>query len=297
MKIKCPKCHVQFRRSEKYKKTLVKYGSFYRSSDRKTVQRFFCKACAYHFSIATLSLCYLQKKRHLNHKIARLLVAEVSLRECHRIFKVNRKTIVRKSVFMGEIAKQKIETLNLRRKLKVNVMEFDDMETFEHTKCKPLSITLAVESKTRWILGYEVSQMPAKGLLTKIAMKRYGYREDKRGRGRKNLFSRIKNYVHTNAVIKSDQNPHYPVDVKVFFPESKHIQYKGRDSCVVGQGELKKIGFDPIFSLNHTCATIRARTNRMIRRTWCTTKSPERLSLHLALVVLHHNLNLKISTT
>ncbi|MEQ1722809.1 MAG: hypothetical protein ABL930_06505, partial [Pseudobdellovibrio sp.] len=61
------------------------------------------------------------------------------------------------------------------------------------------------------------------------------------------------------------------------------------------QGELKKIGFDPLFSLNHTCAMMRAKVSRLIRRTWNTTKKPERLSEHLALAVLHHNLNLKTS--
>jgi len=294
MKIKCPKCSVPLRRSEKYRKTIVKSGSFYRQSDRKHVQRFICRKCNVHFSVATLSPCYRQKKRQFNHRIARLLVAEVSQRECGRIYQINRKTVVRKFVFMGERAKQKL--LDINRHKKIQTMEFDDMETFEHSKCKPLSITLAVESKTRWILGFEVSQMPAKGLLARIAVKKYGFREDHRSEGRKKLFGRIQRQLLPGATIKSDQNPHYPSDVKRYFPGAIHLAYKGRDSCVVGQGELKKVGFDPIFSLNHTCATIRARANRLIRKTWCTTKKPESLSFHLALVALHHNLNLRTST-
>jgi hypothetical protein len=61
--------------------------------------------------------------------------------------------------------------------------EFDDMETFEHTKLKPLSVTLAVQYQTRRILGFQVSQMPAKGLLAQKAFEKYGYREDKRSEG------------------------------------------------------------------------------------------------------------------
>jgi len=45
---------------------------------------------------------------------------------------------------------------------------------------------------------------------------------------------------------------------------------KGRRECVVGQGELKGGGFDPLFSLNHTCAMIRAHVSRLFRRTWNT---------------------------
>ena len=293
MKIKCPKCLIEFRRSDKYRKTIIRYGSFYRRSDRKRVQRFFCTKCEYHFSVATFSHCYRQKKRHLNHRIALDLVGKVSQRDCQRKLKINRKTVVRKFIFMGRLAKEKMEKLNMK-KSQFNIIEFDDMETFEHTKCKPLSITLAVESKTRWIIGYEVSQMPAKGPLTQMAMKKYGKRADHRSKGRKLLFERIQKHIHTNAVIKSDQNPHYPADVKKYFPLSRHIAYKGKRGCIVGQGELKKIGFDPLFSLNHTCAVFRARANRLIRQTWDTTKKMERLDLHLALVAVYHNMNLKI---
>ena len=110
---------------------------------------------------------------------------------------------------------------------------------------------------------------------------------------RAKLFTRIHKYIKHDAIIKSDENPHYLIDIKRFFPGAKHQTYKGRKSSLGGQGELKKVGFDPIFSLNHTCAVLRYRTSRLIRKTWNTTKKKERLSLHLALIVLHHNLNLK----
>ena len=57
----------------------------------------------------------------------------------------------------------------------------------------------------------------------------------------------------------------------------------------MGQGELKKIGFDPLFDLNHTAAMIRANINRLFRRTWCTTKRADRLEAHLELYVQYHN--------
>jgi hypothetical protein len=51
----------------------------------------------------------------------------------------------------------------------------------------------------------------------------------------------------------------------------------------VGQGELKRGGFDPLFSLNHTAAMFRDRLKRLSHRTWCTTKRPDRLQLLLDL--------------
>jgi hypothetical protein len=244
-----------------------------------------------HFSKATLDPCFKQLKRQYNSLIVELLVSEVSQRRCAYILKLNRKTIKRKFIFMGVAAKAKLKKYNFLFP-KANLVEFDDMETFEHTKCKPLSITLAVEGKSRRILGFAVSQMPAKGLLVRKALKKYGYRRDERSRGRRKLFRALQPLINEAAIIKSDQNPHYPKDVREFFPQATHLTYLGKRGAIVGQGELKKVRFDPLFSLNHTCAKIRGDVNRLIRKTWCTTKKKERLELHLALQALYHNQSL-----
>lgn len=171
-------------------------------------------------------------------------------------------------------------------------IEFDDLETFEHTKCKPLSVTLAVESGSRRILAIEVSRMPANGLLAKKSRAKYGPRGDERAFARKRLFVKIQDLVDCFAEIKSDSNPHYLADVKEFFPHSVHKRYLGKRGSTGGQGELKKVKFDPLFSLNHTCAKMRADINRLIRKTWCTTKSPGELYRHLMLFADYHNKNL-----
>jgi hypothetical protein len=171
--------------------------------------------------------------------------------------------------------------------------EFDDMETFEHTKLKPLSVTLAVQYQTRRILGFQVSQMPAKGLLAQKAFEKYGYREDKRSEGRRKLFEELKPLVSQRSIIRSDSNPHYIEDVKRHFPHSFHDRIIGKRGAITGQGELKKTKFDPIFSLNHTCAMYRARVSRLIRKTWNTTKDRERLIDHLAIYAFVHNRRLK----
>ncbi len=101
-------------------------------------------------------------------------------------------------------------------------VEFDDLETFEHTKCKPLSVSLFVEYKTRRILDFEVSQMPAKGKLAEFSRKKYGPRKDLRKAGRLKLFERVKPHIDPNAIIRSDSNPHYPEDIKRFFPNATH---------------------------------------------------------------------------
>jgi hypothetical protein len=213
------------------------------------------------------------------------------MRRAARLLHITRSTVARKLKFLGSDSRFLLEAHNLE-KPKAEVIEFDDMEVFEHTKCKPLSITLAVESKTRRILGIEVSQMPAKGRLVKKAFKKYGSRRDFRSQGRAKLFERIRPLITEDALIKSDSNPHYPSDVKKYFPKATHEMHLGQRGSITGQGELKKIRFDPLFSLNHTCAKLRDDIKRLARKTWCTTKDPLRLADHLAIYALYHNQNL-----
>ena len=206
-----------------------------------------------------------------------------------RLLQTNRKTIVRKFIFLGQWALWNLRQNQHIPKKKITTIVFDDMETFEQTKFKPLSISLAVEDKTRFILGFRISEMPAKGVLAKRALEKYGKRVDGRRKARRELFTQLKPILVNNVTIKSDQNPHYGLDIRRIFPRGQHLAYKGRRGCVVGQGELKAGGFDPLFTLNHTAAMYRANVNRLFRRTWNTTKKAMCLEWHMALYTWYHN--------
>jgi hypothetical protein len=94
----------------------------------------------------------------------------------------------------------------------------------------------------------EVSQIPAFGHLASLARKKYGDRQDEHQR--------------------------YPHFISVYLPRSRHEALKSERSSVAGQGELKKMQFNLLFIVNHTCALLRADVNRLIRKTWCSTKDP-----------------------
>ena len=285
MQPQCPKnCRIDSRSGRP-----AKYGSYYRTSDRRKIQRYRCAQCGLHFSQASHKPEYRQKKRHLNHQILTLYVSGVSQNRMAKLLRTKQRTIAAKIEFLG--LKARLFNYRFRRlkKDKVNFVQFDDLETFEHTKLKPVSVTLAVEKDSRFILGFEVARMPAKGLLAKKSRKKYGYRKDDRAEARDRLFRRIKASVTEKAIFLSDQNPHYPESVRKHFPKAKHITVKGQRGAITGQGELKKINWDPLFSLNHTCAMFRANANRLFRKTWCTTKKLQPLIDHLELYVYYHN--------
>ena len=289
--LSCPHCKSQPVCGH-FRKMISKFGHFYRNSDRKYIQRYRCLLCRKHFSQASFDRCYWQRKRQFNERIFRQLASGTTQRRTALILELNRKTVVRKFLLMSELALSELERTNQLHPLATNV-QFDDLETYEHTKCKPLSVGLVVVEKTRRILGFYVARMPAKGTLVKKSLKKYGLRPDERAQGRAELFTKIQKLVHPQVVIKSDQNPHYPKDVRRYLPAATHITYKGRKPASAGQGELKEGGYDPLFSLNHTFAKMRADIARLIRETWTTTKKPERLFMNIALMAHFHNQRLK----
>lgn len=268
----------------------VRFGFYLRTDDSRRIQRFRCNACRRTHSHATRSRWFRAKKRRF-HQTLRVHFASLgSIRRGAYNLKLNRKTVARKLVLLGVEAEERMRAKNLALE-KARVIEFDDLETFEHSKCKPLSVTLAVQARTRRILGLEVSSMPAKGLLVEKARK-YGYRPDGRTKAREELFRSLKALVHEEAVIKSDSNPSYPRAVKRHFPQARHVIYLSRKGSLAGGGELKVGGFDPLFSLNHTCASLRMNVTRLLRKTWYTTKKMDRLRAHLFLYAHFHNTKL-----
>jgi transposase-like protein len=292
MKIRCPssECISSPNPSPKLK-PFIRNGAFFRKSDSRYVQRYRCQICGKQFSNATFSPEYFQKKRRLTHPLSLLLNSAVTQRRCAKILQVNLKTVVRRYRYLaqqGRTSHEKWRVENYRDK-KLEVIQFDDLETSEHTKCKPLSVSLAVDPETRKILSFHVSQMPAKGLLAPIALKKYGYRKDERPVGWNQMMSELVPFVSPTATWKSDQNPHYPKHLFRHHPYATHETTKGGRGSVSGQGELKKLGFDPLFALNHTCAMLRANLSRLVRKTWSNTKNRKGLIDHLSIYVPYHN--------
>jgi hypothetical protein len=254
--------------------------------------------CGKRFSNATFSFTYGQRKRRINPKVFELLSSGVSIRRTAKLLRVNQKTIARKLLFLAKRSrrrqKQFREKLNKR---KVENIQFDDLITIEHSKLKPLSVSIAIETYSRKILAIEVSQIPAFGHLAKLSRKKYGYRKSFHQEGLNRLFQTLQECVSEQASFKSDEHTLYAPSLKKYFPNARHIQFKGGRGCVAGQGELKKLHYDPLFSLNHTCAMLRANINRLIRKTWCTSKLRARLCDHLDIYTDFHNRELTFNTT
>ena len=174
--------------------------------------------------------------------------------------------------------------------------QFDEMETIEHTKLKPLTIPICVNEKYE-ILGISVGKIKAKGHLSAISQKKYGFREDEREKVITEIFAELA--IKTTSVpktITTDSHPLYAKLIKSFFPETKHIQVNSSELVkkkkeLMYLAERKRI-FDPLFIVNHRCAMLRSDIRRLTRRSWCTTKKVYNLAAVLKLYQIYNNQNL-----
>lgn len=285
----CPNIQCSFAHKNDF---ISKDGTFWRCNDSRLIQRYRCTHCKKRFSRATFSLAFKQKKRRVNHQLSKLLASGVSMRRAAIHLGIHRTTVKRKLIYLAKKARISHTDLlqNFKRHSIYNI-QIDDLLTTEHTKLKPLSISLAVDKRSRCILGAEVSQIAAFGHLAQLSRRKYGQRKSHLSAGLEKMLSDLetRKIINSKAIIESDEHKLYPKFVKRYFPSAEHLTYKGEKGCVVGQGELKKIFFDPLFVINHTCAMLRANINRLIRKTWCTTKDPMMLKNHLDVFIHYYN--------
>ena len=263
-------------------------GVYRRLSDGQLIQRYFCRTCKSTYSSATRSPLKWQKKRTINTPLMELLTNNVSQSAAARILRVNPKTVAKKLTFLGAVCRANLNQY-AEKYSTIDAIQFDELQTIEHTKYKPLSVAVAVAKKERKILGFRVSKMPATGHLAKISRKKYGPRPDNRLAGMNDLFHEIASYLKPDISIASDECSFYKGVVKKHFPKASYTQSVGKKGCIAGQGELKKTKFDPIFTINHTFAMMRANISRLIRKTWNTTKKMSCLIDHISIYIWMHN--------
>lgn len=283
----CPFCRSK-NSAFKSDVTIICRGTYRRKFDGRRIQRFSCKVCGKSFSSMTGKPTWRLHKPFINDRLTFLLCSGVSQRRAARSLTVDPKTVARRLPLLAAIARAE-NARHLAERGPVSEAQFDDMESSIHTKLKPVSIPMVIEKGSREIIAFRVCSMPAKGLLAAKSRKKYGPRPDGRPAARRAVLQALARVAAPEISVLSDRCPQYPVLIRETLPFASHRAVKGRRGCVAGQGELKKIGFDPLFSFNHTAACVRANINRMVRKTWCISKRETRLADHLELYVWFHN--------
>lgn len=248
-------------------------GYFYVRVLKRYRRRFLCRGCGRTFSTQTTSNTYRQKRPDLNETIRRLLTNGMSQRQIARVLECSKNTVDQKVTWLAKCLPQ------ASLKNAPSVLFIDEMESIEHTKLKPLTLPLAVGDDYR-IYAVSVGRIQAKGPLAELSRKKYGRRQSEKYPALERLFESL-TFQKAPRVIRTDESPFYKKLVKRYFPNSTHETFSSRE-LVRKKKELlflnqeKKL-FDPLFPLNQRCAMLRQDIKRLARRSWCTTKRPDRL--------------------
>ena len=224
----------------------------------------------------------------INQRVFLDLCSGVSLRRCALNLNVSYGTVYRRFLWLSEIAKTQ-HTEFLQNYQTTTAIYFDEMETLEHTKLKPLSIPLIVDGDQR-ILNIGACTIPAKGHLAEISMKKYGKRADNSKKLLQELFAELSPSL-IPILIRSDGKPMYKGLVSERFPTSVHeihVRKEEKKKEALFENKEKK-KFDPMFALNQRCAKLRSDIKRLVRRSWCTTKKVDNLTRHLILYACYNN--------
>jgi transposase-like protein len=269
--------------------SFIKKGFFCIKHNHQKVRRFQCKACKKTLSSRSFSATYRQKKPFVNALVFQLHCEGVPMRGIARTLRLSCGTVDRKFHWLF----QYFSSLKLPRSSHVETLYFDELETIEHTKLKPLSIAVFVDQDYKLLVA-EVAEMPAKGRLALISRTKYGAREDLREPAMEKCFDQIKGLRPLKIV--SDAKPSYKKYVDRYFPkvayEIHNQAEKERKRDRLHENYQKK-AYDPLFPINQRFAKLRADIRRLTRRSWCTTKLKENLQKHLELYRVYNNLGYK----
>ena len=268
----------------------VKNGYYKTRYNHQPVPRYKCKSCKTTFSSHTFRDTFKQKKPFLNQNIFEMYSSNTSQNRLARLLKCNRKTVVKKIRFLA--CKARLIHEEKLKDFDVVAVQFDEMETFEHTRKKPVSISIAVEVERFFqdgkmlfragkIIDAIAGSMPAKGWLARASREKYGEREDDRYGCGIDVLESVKTASGDRLKLMSDGKRSYPNMFQEVLPHA--------EISVINRKQNQGSGYDPMFSLNHMCALLRHDLSRLARKSWVTTKNIDGLQYHLDLYLAYRN--------
>jgi transposase-like protein len=296
MKIKhCPNKSCEYHKNP-IPKFYYKHGSYTTKRGIRT-ERFKCRGCGKTFAENINDNTYGQQKPDINRMLFHMLCSGMTLRRIARTLEVCPKTVQRRIDWLTPYCMERHVAFLEAVGDQLHWVQFDEMETCESTKLKPLSIPLIIHPKTQKILGFDVAAIGAKGHLAKTYNEVYQYPRINETRESFNrLFEFITRYCKNIKIIMTDQKPAYIKVVEKYFPEAEHVAILSRkkaekkitEATAKEERETKE-GKDKMFILNHFCARLRADIAALRRRTWSVCKKPSNLAQRLLIYTCYTN--------
>lgn len=275
----CPKCRA---RNSSAGRFYSKYGYFTPKHNHQPVPRYRCRFCKTHFSSRSLSDTFREHKPRLNPLIFNALCSGMTFRRTAKVLGVSRNTITAKFHKLAAKAKR-LHVRALQQRLRsMSAVEFDEMESYQGSRLNMLSIPLAVQPKSGFILDARVALMRPKGMLAKkhpSAWRRWN--RDTRKEACRAVLRRVQRLSRGSMLVRCDGKAQYPGLIRACVKQV-HIELCRRDPDFPESRRFT--GY-----LNHAAAKLRADLARLRRRTWACTRRWQNLQQHLYLYMAWNN--------
>ena len=254
------------------------------------IPRFTCKFCERSFSRQTFRADYRDHYPHLNARLYELLSNGMGLRQSARILGLSLQGLQDK---FRKIARHLWHVhRNLTSAFPEGVeFQLDEMETFETSRNRPLTLPILIETSSMFIVAAECASIRRSGRKSRAQEKaleedekRFGRRKDRSRPAIRRVMQAAARHCAGLARVRlrTDQKKAYPPLARAVFGADRliHRQFSSK---------LRRDTMNPLFRINHMNAMSRYLKGRLRRRTWLVSKIGKFLDAQLAYFITFMN--------
>ena len=185
IELKCPNqsCKNATNATNAPRNAFHRDGYYTRKHSKQKVLKYKCTACGKCFSTSTLTRKASApqfKKPELTALIFELYCSRMSMRRIAKVLKCSIGTVQSRVVWLGDRCRKYHDEAIKIGLLKTTHLHFDEMEGYEHTKLKPVSIALGVDGTNGKIIEVKVCEMKMRGPTAGLSHIIYPNRIDQR---------------------------------------------------------------------------------------------------------------------
>ena len=194
----------------------VRFGSFQRKCEPRTIPRYRCCHCRRTFSSQTFSTTYYLKRPELQEKLFHRMLTCAGYRQMAREMKCNPTSVMGQAARLGRHALLAQHHLRNGAELKEPLV-IDGFESFAFSQYHPLYLNLAVGSESHFVYGLTHSELRRKGSMSDEQKKRRDWSEANFGKPDPKAIEldtaaaiRLAAPTPMPLVVKSDEHQAYP---------------------------------------------------------------------------------------
>ena len=276
--IKCPTCQIEgngisFKRGYYYTKHNHDYWN----------PRYTCYNCGARFSSHSDRANKGQKKPEMNAEIFQWICSGLTMNQISENFKIHKRTIQRKIKWLSEqaiIVHQKALASN---ELKAAQVQLYEIEAYEHTPLKPLSVIVAINAKTSQILDMRVATRCAPERLLEASIAKYGKRIDTRMSVVADMVKSIAMVLDSDATVTCEAETVLATAIRSILNESVVVEV----AVSIDSSNVRKK--DPLFAVKALCNSLKTDIAVLGPRNMAALKSAETLQDLLNIYIAFNN--------